>query len=301
MSGPTISVITVTRNLIEAGRRQSILDAMECVQNQTCRDLEHVIWDGASTDGTQDLITGKIAEIETGGGTTPIRFHSEPDSGLYDAMNKAVDACRGDYVVFLNSDDLLAENTILADLVDMIGSDQPDFIFGGTLQTLADGSVKEFTRTNLSAFLQRMPFCHNSMIVKRSVFQSLGGHDLSLRVASDYDFVFRMLVAGHTAKNARRAISRYTGRGVSNDSLGVGRDYAQVWSRHFSNLTGQDSFDVETCLEWYRVGQLPPRICIAALRSAKNNTLLRRAALHSLKITLRRRLQPWRKWDNLKV
>lgn len=297
-NAPRLSVITVTRNLIEAGRRDLFLRAMDCVQAQSYSHVQHVIFDGRSDDGTVAMISGAVDGLSGAG--HPVVFESAPDAGLYDAMNKAVALASGDYVLFLNSDDSLASETVLADLVAALGQDRPGFVFGGTLQTLADGSTKEFARTNLKSFLQRMPFCHNSMLVRKQVFESLGGHDLSFRVASDYDFVFRMLQSGVTGRDARLPVSKYADRGVSGDVLAVARDYARVWSRYFGTLTGQGENDPETCLDWYRTGQLPVSMCYAAYQSAGNNDLVRQAALHSLKITLRRKLQPWRHWDNLK-
>lgn len=295
---PLISVITVTRNLIEAGRRDLFGAVLDCVQAQTCDRVEHVIHDGMSDDGTVAMIREAIAAQGPGG--HPVVFETAPDQGLYDAMNKAVALATGDYVLFLNSDDSLAGDSVLADLARTVGEDQPDFVYGGTLATLPDGRTREFARTNLSAFLQRMPFCHNSMLVKRQVFQALGGHDLSFRVAADYDFVFRMLVAGHLGRDARLPISQYAGRGVSSDILAVAKDYATVWSRYFGELTGQSGLTPEHCLAWYRTGQLPVSICVAAYRGANGNGMLRKAALRSLGITLRRKMQPWRSWDYLK-
>ncbi|MFA3918089.1 glycosyltransferase family 2 protein [Ruegeria hyattellae] len=299
MSKPLISVITVTRNLIEAGRSDTMRAALDCVQAQSFRGLEHVIWDGASNDGTQALLEGWQAEIAGDANAIPVTYRSAVDQGLYDAMNKAVELASGDYVIFLNSDDSLASNDILRDLADLVRSESPDFVFGGTLQTLEDGSTKNHSRTNLSAFLQRMPFCHNSLLVRRDVFLALGGHDLSYRVASDYDFVFRMLMAGHSGASTKQPVSKFSARGVSADVLGVAKDYAEVWSRYFGQMAGCGKIDGDTTLNWYRSGQLPISMCRAALRAAKGNETMRRAALHSLKITLRRRIQPWRKWDYL--
>lgn len=296
MTGPVISVITVARNLVEAGRQDTILEALDCVQRQSFHDIEHVVWDGMSDDGTADLLTAAIAERRGG---VPIRFVRGADAGLYDAMNRAVAQCSGDYVIFLNSDDSLATDQALQQLADCARRQNADFVFGTSVEERPDGSSKEFRRTNLKAFLQRMPCCHNSMMLRRSMFDDLGGHDLSLRVASDYDFVFRMLVAGHRGEALDAPVSIYSDRGASADLMAVARDYATVWSRYFSALTGAE-IDVDTCVGWYRTGTLPIAMCRAALRASDGNPLLRQAARHSLKITIRRGLRPWRSWDNLK-
>ncbi len=298
MSGPTISVITVTRNLIEAGRRQSILDAMECVQNQTCRDLEHVIWDGASTDGTQDLIKGKIAEIETGGGTTPVRFHSEPDSGLYDAMNKAVDACRGEYVVFLNSDDLIAEVDSLERMQAHLAEHDPDYAFGETVYVNTDGSSFHVRRMGTKGMLRSIPFCHNSTFIRRSAFLELGGHDLQFKIVADYDMALRLLLNGYKPSAASFPISVFHRGGLSADSYRNGVEVARVWRKNYEPFVDMSRYSEEDRINWVRVGQLPLRVSWAILRANKHNVAVRNAARYSLIKTARRRLQPWRRWDN---
>ena len=295
---PKLSIITVTRNLIDGGRQESFLSAMDCVQMQTTREIEHVVLDGASDDGTQGLIESVISALGDPASGVPVTYRSEQDSGLYDAMNKAVGLAQGDFVLFLNSDDGLASNHVAAQLVDAMGRGRPDFIYGATMQLLPDGSTKTHARTNLRAFLQRMPFSHNSVALRRDMFLALGGHDLKYRVASDYDLMVRMLMAGHVGSKLNEPISLYASRGVSGDSMAVAQDYARIWCDHYAKVLGRPISEDEA-LDWYRRGQLPARLCLTLMQSREQFALVRSAARHSLGITLRRRLQPWRSWDNI--
>ncbi len=299
MDRPLISVITVTWNLLQHGRRETFLTAVGCVQRQSFRDIEHIVLDGASTDGTPTFIQELVNYYRSASDSIPIRFQSISDNGLYDAMNKAVAMARGDYVIFLNSDDTLADYDLFEKLAKLIGQFPSDFYYGSTLELQQGGDVKEFARVNLRAFLQRMPFCHNSFLVRRSTFEQLGGHDTNYRVASDYDFVFRMLIAGCSGLDVGFPISSYSSRGVSADRLAVARDYAKVWEMFYQQRFPEDVWGKCDHLEWYRVGQLPIRLCVALIRTSDRKSIVRRAALHSLKIAIRRKLQPWRRWNNI--
>jgi putative colanic acid biosynthesis glycosyltransferase len=92
---PLVTVITVCRNILDAGRREHFLEMFNSVTAQTYPNIEHVIIDGASTDGTIDFIQQTIL------GQNNIRFFSEPDSGIYDAMNKGIHWANGEFVAFL--------------------------------------------------------------------------------------------------------------------------------------------------------------------------------------------------------
>ena len=98
---PLISIITVTRNLILQDRESSFRSAIHCVQRQSFRNIEHIVMDGASDDGTQNMIREIINKYKKNDNYVQIRYRSEKDRGLYDAMNKAVNIARGKYILFL--------------------------------------------------------------------------------------------------------------------------------------------------------------------------------------------------------
>jgi glycosyltransferase involved in cell wall biosynthesis len=299
MARPLISVITVTLDLVRQERTETFRGAVECVQKQSFGEIEHVILDGASTDGTVAFIQKIADQNNSQDSNIPIRFRSEPDKGLYDAMNNAVAMAEGDYVIFLNSDDALAGHDLFEKLAGQIRRHPAEFYFGSTLEAQPDGTFKEFSRVNLLSFLQRMPFCHNSFLVRRETFLDLGGHDTDYRVAADYDFVFRLLVGDAKGVNVGFPISSYGSRGVSADQRAVALDYAKVWKRFYQNRFPDAQWDQADQFEWYKIGQLPIRLCVALIRSSRRGSLVRRAAVHSLKISTRRKLQPWRSWNNI--
>lgn len=297
---PTISVITVTWNLIEAGRRQAMMEVMDCVQEQTASGLEHVIWDGASDDGTQALIEQKIEELRAADAPVPVRFHSEPDSGLYDAMNKTVAASTSDYIIFLNSDDLIAEPDSLARMQCHLAEEKPDYAFGETLFVSSDQAIKHVKRLSSKGILQSIPFCHNSTLLRRTVFQELGGHDLNFRIVADYDMVLRMILGGYNGSSAQVPIAVFRRGGISSDLPRTASEMVACWRKNYQRYYDFSNFTDEDCLDWFRIGQLPLGLSAALYRAGADNPVLRQAARYSFIKTVRRRMQPWRRWDNLK-
>lgn len=289
-SPPSISVVTVTRNLIEAGRTESFERALNCVRDQNCAGVEHVIQDGDSTDGTQAFIHALIA------GASKVRFETRPDRGLYDAMNTAVDRAAGDYVLFLNSDDALAGPDVLSDVQRELAETEPDFAFGSTASQDEQGKATVSRRTSLKAVLQRMPFCHNSVLIKRSVFQALGGHDIGYRIASDYDLVLRMVAAGYRGLRIDRPISLFWTRGVSANQEQVGQDYARIWQRFFAHHNAAQRLELADFERFYRQGHMPLGLMLETLRRPDMPAPIKIAARHGAAKSLRRSLQPWRRF-----
>lgn len=294
---PTVSVITVTRNLIDAGRVEAIRAALEAAQDQGDAIVEHVIWDGASTDGTVALLQDIIAEIQARPNSVPIRFQSVPDKSLYDAMNRAVEVSCGEYVVFLNSDDLFVARDCLQKAREEIGEGSPDFCFGRTVFVEKDGTRRLSRERTVHSILQRIPFCHNSMLIRRDVFERFGGHDLDLRIVADYDLVLRMLFAGCQYQMLSVSIAVFHHGGVSADQLKTAIEMTKSWRKNYAPFLGGREYSQDEMLTWFRTGQLPLGFCIKLLYQSRNRPQVRKAAIHSLKVSLRRKLQPWRSWD----
>ncbi len=291
---PRVSVITVTRNLIDAGRQQRFRAAVDCVQAQTCRDIEHVIQDGASTDGTQDLIAGLAAQAAAQPGAVPIRWTSERDANLYDGMNKAIAGARGRYVIFLNSDDLLGGPDTLGRLLDG-AAEGSRFVYGSNLRTDDTGNRRHLKRTSTHAIFQRMPFSHNAVLLDRQMLVDLDGHDTQFPVAADYDLFFRMIASGATGVQVDACVSVFHTGGLTADDERVAADYAAVWRKHFAAHLDMSRYSEEDLKGWYRAGAMPVAVTFALWRAYRGVPQMRRAAAHSLGKSLRRALQPWRR------
>lgn len=179
---PLFSIITITYNA--AGELPATLKS---VDSQSCIDYEHLIIDGASTDAT--LVLANEAQ-------SPRRKSvSEPDKGLYDAMNKGLRLARGKYIIFLNAGDAFASADTLALYASAAATD-PDIIYGDT--RLVDATRRVVGMRHLSvperlsfdSFRQGMLVCHQAFCVKRSIAPE---YDLTYRFSADYEWCLRCL------------------------------------------------------------------------------------------------------------
>lgn len=204
MTSPLISVITVCFN-----SAKTIARTLNSLKNQSCRDFESIVVDGGSTDGTQEIIKSLGERVN--------HFISEPDQGIYDAMNKGLALASGTYIAFLNSDDYYLPNTI--QLLSDQGSDA-DIYFGNMIKERElNGTV--FRRTeipDLSRMKETMSIFHPSVFAKRDLFQSLGKFSLQYSLASDYHWLLRAYLNGAKFEHVDEALSVFTIGGVSNYS-----------------------------------------------------------------------------------
>lgn len=223
-----ISVITISYN-----SASTIGDTLRSVAEQTHPDIEHIIIDGASMDSTLQVVQDHGAHVA--------RVVSEPDAGLYDAMNKGLALATGEYVGFLNADDLFATPQAVASLAQAAESGA-DAVFGDLVyvapqrvdRVVRRWSSGEFRRSRLN-FGWMPP--HPTFYVKRSLLPVLGGFDNSLRIAADYDFMLRCLVRpGASASYTPNVLVRMRLGGASNKSVHAvsrkSREDLQVMRRH---------------------------------------------------------------------
>lgn len=182
---PLITIVTITYN---AGETLPL--TMESVAEQTFRDFEHLIVDGASTD---DTIT-----IARRMGRADLRLISEPDKGLYDAMNKGVKQAKGNYLIFLNSGDRFHDPDTLQAYADAILEKNPDIIYGDT--DIVNFEGKRIGPRHLSApailtfesFSQGMLICHQAFMVRRDISPL---YDTDYKYSADYDWTIRCIQA----------------------------------------------------------------------------------------------------------
>lgn len=172
-----VSIVTVVRN--DAPR---LLRTLESVSRAKTGQVEFLVIDGASSDGTTELIRAHEGLID--------RWISEPDAGIYDAMNKAVPLCRGSFIMFLNAgDELLVDIGALAQ-----GSHDGCVLQYGRANMLnPDGSLSYVKGKRLKSprrFLKGMPLCHQAILYRREVMPS---YDTSFRIMSDRLISYRMM------------------------------------------------------------------------------------------------------------
>ncbi len=184
-----ITVITACYN-----SASTIGDTVESVLNQTCQDLEYVIVDGGSSDGTLDII--RHYEPEFGG---RLKWISEQDQGLYDAMNKGLAMATGDVVGFLNSDDFFNSPNVLEHVQTAFIGGAIDAVYGDVHYCDSKDktrTVRYYTSSCFKPGMLRIGFMppHPSFYALRSVYQGLNGFDLSLTVSADFEMFLRLIL-----------------------------------------------------------------------------------------------------------
>ena len=189
---PKFSIITVTYN---AGA--VLEDTIQSVITQTYRNVEYIIVDGGSKDHTLDIINRYREHIHT--------LVSEPDKGLYDAMNKGIRLATGDYLCFLNAGDELHEDDTLQLMVHSItGTELPDVLYGETAIVDEEGHFLRMRRLsapenlNWKSFKDGMLVCHQAFFPRRELAEP---YDLRYRFSADFDWCIRIMKKSHTLHN----------------------------------------------------------------------------------------------------
>jgi glycosyltransferase involved in cell wall biosynthesis len=180
-----VSVITVVYNGAE-----TLQEAIESVLSQDHPNIEYIIMDGGSSDGTLEIIQSfqnKLAYVE-----------SSPDKGMYHAMNKALRHCTGDWIAILNADDTYANPSVLSRIQSCFDTSQCDAVYGDLVYVQKDDTSK-ITRYWKSGKYNRKQFLwgwmppHPAFFLKRSAYLQYGFFNEALKTAADYELMLRML------------------------------------------------------------------------------------------------------------
>ncbi len=221
---PLVSIITVVYNGAEHLAR-----TIRAAAEQTYPNVEHIVIDGGSTDGSVEIIRANEGTVGY--------WISEPDNGIYDAMNKGIELVsdQTSYVIFANSDDRLHSPTSIADAI--AAANGEDLVYGR--MTLGDGQFAGVVGHTVTADdLARQTICHPSTFVRRSVFGRVGKFDTSLRVAADYDHIVRCFQAPVTTRFVDVVVSDMSMGGTSEANfIESCRERKAVVRRHFTGMT----------------------------------------------------------------
>lgn len=208
-----VSIISVCFN---SGK--TLEDTIKSVASQDYANIEYIIVDGGSTDNTKGIVESYKHVVDF--------FISEPDQGIYDAMNKGLSMASGDVIGMLNSDDILAGENVISLIVNAFMSlPQVDCVYGDLLY-VASNNLERVIRTwkagpvKPNSFLNGWMPPHPTFYVRKSVYADCGLFDLSFPLAADYEFMLRVLLK-HNRLSAYvpSVIVRMRTGGVSNNSL----------------------------------------------------------------------------------
>lgn len=224
-SRPKVSIITIVYNNV-----QDIGYTLDSVARQSYTDLEYIVIDGGSTDGTLEVIES-YRNVVT-------KMVSEPDHGIYDAMNKGLALATGEYVLFLNSgDELFAEQTL-----EHIFSrgDSADIYYGETKlvdsrrRVIGDRrhrAPKEFT---WRSFKYGMNVCHQAIYIRRDLVEP---YDVSYQLSADIDWVIRAAKRARTTVNVEQYVAKYLVGGMSQKRLTQSlKERYSIFKKHYGFL-----------------------------------------------------------------
>lgn len=182
-----ISIITSTYN-----SESTLRDTFDSVLRQTYKDIDYCVVDGGSKDGTVDIIKEYAQKFEG-----KMRWISEPDKGIYDAMNKGLHMTTGDVVGILNSDDYYTSDDVLSTIADTLSKDSTLDAVYADIHFIGNDPhkcVRYYSSAHFSPKMLRygcMP-AHPSFYCRKSVYGSCGDYSLNFQIAADYDMMVRM-------------------------------------------------------------------------------------------------------------
>lgn len=213
---PKISVITITYNADAFIERTA-----KNVINQTYPNIEYVVIDGASKDNTLNILNNYKKDIDV--------FISEPDKGIYDAMNKGINKATGDYIIFMNAGDVFNDLDTISKAFEKHNNE--DFVYGDTVIVNDLGEQRSWykqkppvNKISYKSFINGMVICHQSMFIKRSITEQ---YRTDLKVSCDIDWCIRSLKKATSFRDTNMIISQFLDGGVSQ----TGRQKA--WKERF--------------------------------------------------------------------
>lgn len=183
-----ISIITATFN-----SEKTLQDTLDSVLRQDYRNIEHIIIDGGSMDSTVDIIRAYASKTTS----HSVKWVSEKDRGIYDAMNKGIAMATGDVIGILNSDDYFTSNDVVSKLIKPFSDEEIDAVYGD-IHFIHDKEREKITRyyssKRFSPFWIRFGFmpAHPSLYVRKEIYDKVGLYKLDYKIGADFEMVVRM-------------------------------------------------------------------------------------------------------------
>lgn len=181
---PQVTIITVVKNRVDTMHR-----CLKSISEQKYPNLQHVIVDGGSDDGTYELCKKNVSSNTL--------IISEPDDGIYCALNKGIALATGEIVGVLHSDDVFADENAVSEVVSFMIEQQAQVVFGDSTYCMFAPSFKklrEYSSANFNSRLLSFGFMpsHTAMFVHYNIFKTLGTYNSAFKLAGDFEFVIRL-------------------------------------------------------------------------------------------------------------
>ncbi|WP_341679174.1 glycosyltransferase family 2 protein [Niveibacterium sp. SC-1] len=245
---PALTIVIPTYNSAATLRQtlDSIREAREV-------EVEVVVIDGASDDRTMEIVDsfGDLVSYAS----------SEPDQGIYDAINKGLARARGDLIGVVGSDDVLVQGSLRTILRTWETSGQPDIVAGRALMVELDGATqyRADEEYGVGALLSGIPFCHNAMFATRQTYLAVGQYDTSYKICADAHWVHRAIRSGRTCTYTEQPIVRFSLGGTSSrEAEKIMEETYKVIAANFEGLSVEDAERLFKAVRgWSDGGEVP--------------------------------------------
>ena len=228
---PHISIVTINFNHLK-----DLQETFSNVIGQTYQDIEYIVIDGASQDGTVEFLEKNSKYLSY--------WISEKDNGIYDAMNKGVKAAKGEWIIFMNSGDLFFQESTLAQIAPYLVRSN-DVVYGGVESIVNDKygyRTSHCQPSDLSLIWHQIPTCHQSIFVRREL-QAKYPFDTSLSWCADHDFLARLYQLGSKFQEVPIIVSKFDASGGKvRDLLTYTRERWSICRRYFGKTREQELF-----------------------------------------------------------
>lgn len=225
MSQPVLTIVTITYNAVATLERTIV-----SVAKQDYHNIEYIVVDGLSTDGTMDIVHQYESSIS--------KWVSERDNGLYDAMNKGLAMATGDYIWFLNAGDELPESDTVSKM--FATSSDADIYYGDTMMTDMEGNVIGERRLappeqlTWKSFENGMLVSHQSFVPRRSLTQP---YDTRYRFSADFDWCVNIMKKSQKTVNTHLVLSRFLDGGITKHNIVPGlKERFRIMTHHYGVL-----------------------------------------------------------------
>lgn len=241
---PLISIITIVYNDLKGLEK-----TMNSVESQGYNEVEYIVIDGESSDGSAEFIQANKKNIDY--------WVSEPDKGIADAFNKGIKQAKGNWILFLNSGDTLVSSTILADIAPVLKRSPSLNLVYGKINVINEKGekIRVFGRAfNIKSFKREMTIPHQAAFHNRKIFDEVGLYDLSYKFCMDYELLLRL--KNTDFKFVNLIIANMLAGGVSQESpKEVYKEFNMVKKKHLKSSWLKLSMDRYENMMRYRLSK----------------------------------------------
>ena len=233
---PLVTIVTITRNLVKEKREAFAKACIESVHFQSYPYIEHIIIDGASEDGTLEFLQSYVDKGY-------LTVYSEPDQGIYDAMNKGLARAKGKYINFLNTDDFFHNPLAVEVSVQQLESHKADYSFANAFLQYPNGKKVVWTG-NIMRLAWASHYCHQTMFVRSELLRHIGGFNTDYKISADTEMMIHLYAMRAKYVKVDDNIVTYRAGGYSSQNQLQSRlDHSKAFYTHIGQYVGLTQSD----------------------------------------------------------